>query len=132
MTLKVRITTSHKGAYVIAFEGQIDAKASASLDRAFFELSGERPRRVLINMTGVEYISSSGIKFLFDLMRHVREQGGVASLFGLKPSVRKVLELVKAIPLEQIFLTMDDADAYLDHLIAEEDKNASAAENEGG
>ncbi len=115
MPLEISIQTRKKDSFLMILKGDIDSFTSIDLEKANYKIFSTDPERILIDMTAVDFISSSGIRVLFDLFRRVEEKGGIVSLVGIKPRVRKVLEFVKAFPLERMFLTMADADAYLQH-----------------
>ena len=50
-------------------------------------------RRVVIDLAGVEYISSAGLRVLLLAAKRLRPPQGSLVLCGLGPSVRTVLEL---------------------------------------
>jgi anti-anti-sigma regulatory factor len=44
----------------------------------------------------------------------LRESGGKIVLLNLHPQIRKVFEIIKALPSEQIFESVEELDQYLD------------------
>jgi len=116
MSLEINLQTKHEGSYSLALNGPIDSESAPYLkkhNRALMELN---PKRLLLDMRGVDYISSAGIGALFELKEQIVEQGGVISYFGIQPQVKSVLETVKAIPLDGVFETEEEADEFLRYL----------------
>ena len=64
-------------------------------------------------LDGLEYISSAGIRCLMRAHRAVGGRGGRVAIVNPQPAVRKVLEIVKALPSEQVFGSDAELDAYL-------------------
>ena len=64
--------------------------------------------RVLVDLTGVSYIDSSGIAVLIDAMQRIQAYGGKLALFGIRESVRSVFEIAR---LDQIFRIYADKEA---------------------
>jgi stage II sporulation protein AA (anti-sigma F factor antagonist) len=59
--------------------------------------SGER--RLVIDLGGVAYISSAGLRVLLLVAKRLKPPAGALVLCGLGPSVRTVLELAGFLPL---------------------------------
>ncbi|MFT5206658.1 MAG: anti-sigma B factor antagonist [Candidatus Omnitrophota bacterium] len=123
MPLEISIQIRKKDSFLMILKGDIDSCTSVNLEKANYKIFSTDPERLLIDMAGVDFISSSGIRVLFDLQRRVEDKGGIVSLIGVKPRVRKVLEFVKVFPLERMFLTMEDADAYLQRYMKDSTDN---------
>ena len=55
--------------------------------------------RLVVDFSGVEYISSAGLRVMLILAKRVREQRGALALCGLGDSVRHVFDLAGFLPL---------------------------------
>ena len=60
--------------------------------------------RVLMDMSRVNYIDSSGIGWLLRLQRGFKEGGGAMALYGITPSVMQIFTLLK---LRSVFRIAD-------------------------
>ena len=78
---------------VIAPRGRVDSVSSDELERHVVARLDKGARRVVIDMGGVEYISSAGLRVLLLAAKRLKPPRGVLVLCGLGPSVRIVLEL---------------------------------------
>jgi anti-anti-sigma factor len=78
---------------VIAPRGRVDSVSSSELERMLVARLDAGARRVVIDLAGVEYISSAGLRVLLLAAKRLKPPQGALVLCGLGPSVRAVLEL---------------------------------------
>ena len=81
---------------VIAVAGRVDhANAELFKARLWPLLAGCRPGRdqLVLDLGGLEYISSAGLRVLMLAAREVKAQGGVLVVCGLQPVVREIFEI---------------------------------------
>ena len=84
--------------------GHIDLANSPELRKALLkELRESKTPRVIMNLTGVRYIDSSGVASLVEALKAARDQGLRFILFGLSPSAREVLQLSRLIKIFEVF-----------------------------
>ena len=82
-----------QGAVIVTPEGRIDSITSGALDRHLLALGKAGERRVIVDLAGVDYISSAGLRVMLTLAKRTRESGGALALCALGASVRQVFEL---------------------------------------
>jgi len=82
-----------EGALVIAPRGRVDSVSSGELERHLVARLDAGERRVVIDMAGVEYISSAGLRVLLLAAKRLKPPAGALVLCGLGPGVRTVVEL---------------------------------------
>ncbi len=85
-------TRIEKGTTIVDVVGQIDLGTSPALRKTLFE-SMKAAERVAINLAGVNYIDSSGIASLLEILKEARNSNKRLILFGLTAAVRQVLQL---------------------------------------
>jgi serine/threonine-protein kinase RsbW len=93
--LKVREETVGEITLVHA-EGRLDFGAAAGFQReieATLAGSGPKPAAVIIECTGLDYVSSAGLRALLQAARSAQRARISFALCALKPSVREVFEL---------------------------------------
>jgi anti-sigma B factor antagonist len=73
------------------------------------ELRETKTPRVILNLTGVRYIDSSGVASLVEGLKAARDQGLRFILYGLSPSAREVLQLSRLIKIFEVFDTEEQA-----------------------
>jgi stage II sporulation protein AA (anti-sigma F factor antagonist) len=86
-------------ALVIAPEGRVDSASSGELERLVVSRIDAGEKRLVLDLSGVEYISSAGLRVLLMAAKRLKEPPAGLVLCGMGPSVRTVLELAGFLPL---------------------------------
>ncbi len=120
MDLEVRIHEPKPGSFTILPKGRIDSETTPAFQKQIQPIVDKKAKNVLLNMSGVNYISSAGLGAIFSLMKKLKENGGELLLCNLQPQIKKVFEIIKALPMTSIFASVEEADTYLDHIIQKE------------
>jgi anti-sigma B factor antagonist len=95
---------------VLPLEGQIDLNVSAKVTEAINELIKEKPARLVVDLSRVNYIDSSGLAVLINATRDMEDYGGIFMLAGVREEVRPILETAR---LEHFFLIFPSVDEAL-------------------
>jgi anti-sigma B factor antagonist len=61
----------------------------------------EHPEHVVVDLSGVTFIDSSGLAVLIKAMQDIKEYGGKLTLAGINNNVRSIFEMAR---LDQVFL----------------------------
>ena len=84
--------------------GDIDMSNSPEVRKALLgEFRGSKTSRVILNLTGVVYMDSSGVASLVEGLKASRESGSRFVLFGLSASAREVLKISLLLKLFEIY-----------------------------
>lgn len=106
--MKVQVRNADKVA-VIDCEGDVDLYTSTRLREVLLnELRSGAPS-VLVNMSGVTYIDSSGIATLVEGLQLSKQTQTRYGLFGLRRNARSVLELARLRTIFAIFENEQEA-----------------------
>jgi anti-anti-sigma factor len=97
------------GVTVVAPVGRIDSTTSEALDRQLSARVAGGDRRIVIDFSGVEYISSAGLRVMLTLAKKLRDLKGQLALAALGDSVRQVFELAGFLPLFAVEPTREAA-----------------------
>ena len=87
------------GAFVIAPVGRVDSVSSNELERVVLSRIDRGERRLVLDLAGVEYISSAGLRVLLVAAKRLKEPPAALVLCGIGPGVRTILELAGFLPL---------------------------------
>ena len=87
------------GAFVIAPVGRVDSVSSNELEKVVLSRIDGGERLLVLDMAGVEYISSAGLRVLLMAAKRLKEPPAALVLCGIGPGVRTVLELAGFLPL---------------------------------
>jgi len=103
--------TRQAGAVVVAPVGRIDSTTSPALDAHLVGLAKAGEHRVVIDFSGVDYISSAGLRVMLTLAKRTKEARGKVALAALGDSVKQVFALAGFLPLFAVEATAAEATA---------------------
>jgi anti-anti-sigma factor len=117
MALEVGISEIGHGGRRVSIRGRLDSLTAPVLDERLAPLleSGTVTALVL-DLAGLEYISSAGIRAFVKARRALERRGGGMAIANVQPPVRKVFEIVKALPSIDVFADDAELDAYLERM----------------
>ena len=95
---------------VLPLEGEIDLHVSQGISASLKALTDTKPPQLVVDLTRVSYIDSSGLAVLIEAMQNVGAYGGKFALAGLQEGVRPIFEIAR---LDQVFRIFPDVDAAL-------------------
>jgi anti-sigma B factor antagonist len=98
------------GGMVVTLQGEIDLYSSPRVRERLLGLLKERPSRLIVDLSAVPYMDSSGIATFVETLQQVRKQQGVLRLVGLQANIREVFRFAR---LEQVFAICDTVDAAM-------------------
>jgi len=118
MTLSLHHEFPATDRVVVHVGGRLDAMSYGEFDEAMLELL---PRlddggTVVVDLAGLEYVSSAGLRSLARIRKSTRARNGHTLLLNPQPQVRKVFDIVKAVPVNEVFASTQELDAYLDRM----------------
>ena len=118
MTLSLHHEFSASDRVVVHVGGRLDAMTFGELDEAMLALL---PRlddggTVVVDLAGLEYVSSAGLRSFARIRKSMRARNGHTLLLNPQPQVRKVFDIVKAVPVSEVFTSTLELDAYLDRM----------------
>lgn len=93
MDLLVEITDSG-GASLVSVTGELDALTAGQLDAALAPLlADDDPRGLVLDLSGVDFMDSSGLGICIKAIKAVREKGAEVSFVVTSTRVRRVFEV---------------------------------------
>ena len=95
---------------ILALEGDIDMHRSPEVKETLEPLIAKKVPRILVDLSAVTYIDSSGLATMIETLQRIQSYGGKFGMFGLREGVRHVFEIAR---LDQIFSLYPDEAAAL-------------------
>ncbi len=95
---------------VLSLEGEIDLHVSPRVSISLRQMIEKKPKRLVVNLSGVTYLDSSGLAVLIEAMQNVEKYGGEFALAGMQETVRSIFEIAR---LDQVFHIFTDVDSAL-------------------
>jgi anti-anti-sigma factor len=101
----------------LMLSGRLDSATAPKLDQALDGVLAKAPiARLVFDLSALEYLSSAGIRCFIRARKAIEPKGGSVAVVNPQPAVRKVLDIVKALPAGQIFASVAELDEYLDEM----------------
>jgi anti-anti-sigma factor len=116
MSLKVTSREKSPGVFIVSPEGSLDTDTYPILEKKVDLLLNTPPGTIIFDLEKLDYISSMGVRVIAKAKKSLKESGGKIVLLNLQPQIRKVFEIIKALPSEQIFSSIEEMDRYLDSM----------------
>ena len=114
MTLKVASSEKSQGVFIISPEGSLDTDTYPILEEKVDLILDTSPDMLIFDLEKLDYISSMGVRVIAKAKKSLKKNEGKVVLINLQPQIRKVFEIIKALPSEQIFESVEELDRYLD------------------
>jgi anti-sigma B factor antagonist len=95
---------------VLPLEGEIDLHVSPRISGALGAMIEQKPPRLVVDLSKVTYIDSSGLAVLIEGMQNVEAYGGKFILAGIQDNVKPIFEIAR---LDQVFIIFPHVDAAL-------------------
>ena len=116
MTFELHTEMTAANRLVMHLKGRLDAITYLDFDNAVQPLLATiaRGSTVVLDMAGLDYISSAGLRSVARIRKAMRAIDGHTLLLDPQPQVRKVFDIVKAVPVSEVFTSTGELDAYLD------------------
>jgi len=87
------LTTDKDNATILSLTGRIDTATAPELEQAINKVIDGGHRKVLLDFTGVTYISSGGLRVLLATAKKLKNPGDRFAICGLSAEVLKILKL---------------------------------------
>jgi anti-anti-sigma factor len=114
MPLKVRVEDGRSLTKTLFLEGRLDNESVAAFDTDLDAALGSPVKVLVLDLTGLEYITSAGLRSIFRAQKVMNARAGKAVLLNPQPQVQKVLDIVKVAELGAVFRNVKELEAYLD------------------
>ena len=95
---------------VLPLDGEIDLHVSPNVTASLRMMIEKKPKQLIVDLSRVTYIDSSGLAALIEGMQNVEEYGGKFALAGLQETIRTIFEIAR---LDQVFQIFPDVDTAL-------------------
>jgi anti-sigma B factor antagonist len=98
---------------IIRIEGALDTNTSGQLESIFAEHLDRGARRIILELTEMDYVSSVGLRVFLSSLKRLRASEGRLVLSGLNEEVREIFDMAGFSPLFEITPSLDEARSCL-------------------
>jgi anti-sigma B factor antagonist len=118
--LSINITTSHAGETVVfKLTGSLDIATSPSVRAALLEETGEGMKHdVVVDLTGLEFLDSTGLGALIGAQRRALENKAEVRLVVSEGPIARLLNITGLVRVFGVYPSLDAALAGRDKIVA--------------
>ena len=102
------------GAYIIRTAGYIDTMTAGEMEKAIEAAVNAKNHRVIVDLSGVDYISSAGWGIFVGYKKVLTKAKGDIKLCGLKTEVQEVYDVLDFTHILECYLDAERAAAAFD------------------
>ena len=108
MSLQINVSEM-KRVRLFEVAGRVDSVNANEFGAALDEALSDGKRNLVLDLSGVEYMSSAGLREMVRVLKQVRREGGDLRLAALSERVQEVLELAGLDTIFEIYPTQVEA-----------------------
>lgn len=109
IVVSVSTGSRENGVAVLKVSGYLDTTTASELETALNGLLDKDNFKIVIDLSGVNYISSAGWGIFIGEIKEIRHKGGDIKLSGMSGDVYEVFQLLEFNSILEAFDTADEA-----------------------
>ena len=113
--MDIQLEDLSNGALCVVLSGRLDTVGVDRIDAQVRTAVAALPRDTAIDLGGVSFLASMGVRLIITLARSQRASGQRLVLFGAQPAVRATLDMVA---LDKIIPLLPDREQAQAHFLA--------------
>jgi anti-anti-sigma factor len=94
LTCIIKRKSPQRPSVVLELRGSVDSSTSGKLDEVLGLLLQQDDKRILVDLTGVDYVSSAGWRSFLAAIRKANDRAILFMFAGMQPTVKEVFELL--------------------------------------
>jgi anti-sigma B factor antagonist len=96
---------------VMKIMGSIDSETAPQFDRALSELLNGNRNKIVLNLQGVDFLSSAGLRAMVKALKDAQKSGGDVRLAAVSQPIEVILRTVGMLQMFKMFSTSEEAAA---------------------
>ena len=114
MSLTMKIENKRPGYFLVTLSGRLDGQTFAECEAQIAPLLVPSTKIIMFDMTGLNYISSMGLRIVLKVRKFVEGNGGSFHTINMQPQIEKVFEIANLLGDMKLFVSVEEADQYFD------------------
>lgn len=111
MDLIINSRTFNETTCIVDMEGEMDIYTSSQVKKELVQIAERGATQVILNLSKIEYMDSSGLSVLIGSLKRLREAGGDLALVGLGLRTQRIFEVTGMSTIFDIYLTEEEVTA---------------------
>ena len=83
------------------------------MDEEICSILTETTKTLVLDLAGVDFITSAGIGIIAKAKASLKQKGGDLAMINLQPQIIKVFEIMRLLPVLNVFASKEELDEYL-------------------
>jgi anti-sigma B factor antagonist len=96
---------------VMKVMGRVDSETAPQFDNALSELLNGNRNKIVLNLQGVEFLSSAGLRAMVKALKDAQKSGGDVRLASVSQPIEVILRTVGMLQMFKMFSTSEEAAA---------------------
>ncbi len=109
IVVRVKKGNGEDGVAVLKVSGYLDTTTASELENALYDLLKQDAFKIVVDLSGVDYISSAGWGIFIGEIKEIRHRGGDLKLSGMVGDVYEVFQLLEFHSILQAYDTAEEA-----------------------
>ncbi len=84
-------TNRVQGVSIMKVEGRVDSETAPQLEEALATLLNANSNKIVVNLQGVDYMSSAGLRAIVKAYQHAENAGGSVRLAAVPQAIESIL-----------------------------------------
>jgi anti-anti-sigma factor len=114
MELNVAPKEKSPGVQMLSLTGSLNSNTFSILEKAVNGALAKSPNVLIFDLEYLDYISSAGIRVILKANKAMKKTNGKLMFTNMQPQIKKVFEIINALPQQQVFSSTAEMDSYLD------------------
>jgi len=113
VTMPIESRQLESGVAVVAISGRLALGAEVErLDATVSHMVKEGQRKIILDLTALEYCDSAGIGMLVSCLTKVKKAGGEMRVAGANQRIQRILKMTGVDSLMSMFATLSEASVW--------------------
>lgn len=109
MNLKIDTHPAGENTLVINLQGEVDVYTAPQLKQEIIDQLGSGANQIVVNLTGVQYLDSTGLGVLIGGLKRAREKDGELTLVCPNQRIYRIFEITGLSKIFDIYQSEDEA-----------------------
>jgi anti-anti-sigma factor len=111
--LNLTVTAKNQSTTTVTLTGQLNDDSAPQLDKKVKQLLAEGNKVLVLDMAGLEFITSVGIGTIVKIKTSLVKCGGDLATINMPAHIKKVFDIVRLLPSMNVFADTAELDNYL-------------------
>lgn len=104
-------TEEAQGVSFMKVTGRVDSETAPDLDYALSKLLKAGGNKIILNLQGVDFLSSAGLRAMVKALKSAQSSGGDVRLASVSKPIEVILRTVGMLQMFKMYATNEDAAA---------------------